>query len=176
MNAPGRGNWPRPVIPLEAVQQRFWTYVEKTNGCWLWKGGTHPGGYGVFNLPKTEMTAARKERAHRLAWVWAYGLIPPDKYVCHRCDVPACVRPAHLFLGAQSENVRDAIDKGRMWEGADHPLAKLTPEAVRDIRRRAADGEINYRIARAHGVNSGTVWHVLNGLSWKAVMSEEPWW
>jgi len=170
------GGWLRPILPLDVVQRRFWSYVEKSDGCWLWKGGKHPRGYGIFNLPKTEAAPARKERAHRLVWTWERGLIPPGLNVCHRCDTPTCVRPDHLFLGSQSENIRDAINKGRLWEGSDHPLAKLTPDAVRDIRRRAAGGELHYRIAQSHGVNSGTIWHVVKGLTWKQVAAGENWW
>jgi hypothetical protein len=172
----GRGEWLRPVLSLEAVQQRFWGRVDKTDGCWLWTGTAHGYGYGLFNLPKTETAPARTWRAHRLSWVWEHGSIPDGLRVCHKCDVPACVRPDHLFLGTDNDNMRDAINKGRMWEGADHPLAKLTPDAVRDIRHRAANGEIPYRIALSIGINPGTVWGILNGLSWKAVEIEEPWW
>ena len=172
----GRGEWPRPVLPLGVVQERFWSRVDKTGECWLWKGFTHEWGYGLFRLPKSDTTPARMWRAHRLSWTWEYGPIPPGRFVCHKCDVPACVRPEHLFLGTHAENMRDAINKGRLGEGVDHRLAKLTPDAVRDIRQRAANGEIHYHIAKSHGVNSGTIWHVLQGLSWKAVTNEESWW
>jgi len=174
----GSGNWVRPVLPLDVVQERFWSYVEKSEGCWIWKGCTQPDryGYGVFWLPKSETAPARQVRVHRLAWTWAHGPVPRGKSVCHSCDVPTCVRPDHLFLGTPAENTRDAVNKGRMCKGVDSHLAKLTPEVIRDIRRRAGGGEPNYRIAQSHGVAASTVGRALSGLTWKAVTNEEPWW
>ena len=171
----GRGKG-KPLLPPEAVQQRFWSYVEKSEGCWIWTGGTNADGYGGFWLSKTETSSVRRKwRASRLAWIWEHGPIPPGMFVCHKCDVPACVRPDHLFLGTNRENMRDAASKGRVCKGVSHHLAVLTPEAVRDIRRRAANGEIHFHIAKSLGINSGTVWKILNGLTWKHVPAEEPW-
>jgi len=78
-----------------ALAEYFWTKVSDigTKGCWMWKGRTGRGGYGYFTYgPKTY-------RAHRLSWLITRGEIPEDIFVCHRCDVPACVNPDHLFLG-----------------------------------------------------------------------------
>jgi hypothetical protein len=108
----GHGEW--PVLSLETVQQRFWSVVEKTEGCWLWRYGTNLDGYGQFSLPKAKTTPARKWMAHRLSWTWEHGPIPSGLCVCHKCDVPPCVRPDHLFLGTHHENMRDAVRKGRM--------------------------------------------------------------
>lgn len=89
--------------------RHFWDYVEKTDtvdGCWLWTGCTDVDGYGVFrSRPPT--------KAHRFAWTLAHGPIPDGMWVLHSCDVPACTRPGHLFLGTPRDNVRDCIEKGR---------------------------------------------------------------
>jgi hypothetical protein len=51
---------------------------------------------------------------HRVAWELIYGSIPNGLNVLHRCDVPSCVNPYHLFLGTNSDNIKDAFRKGRM--------------------------------------------------------------
>lgn len=78
------------------------------SACWTWKfdhGGRRYPGF-VIN--------GKVHGAHRAAWVLASGLpIPAGLMVCHKCDNMRCVRPSHLFLGTQLDNVRDMISKGR---------------------------------------------------------------
>jgi hypothetical protein len=43
---------------------------------------------------------------------------PPGMKVLHACDEPACVRAAHLRVGSQAENLRDALERGRRRSGS----------------------------------------------------------
>jgi hypothetical protein len=88
-----------------AKMERFWNKVYKTESCWLWVGAKTPKGYGQF------CHEGKIRRAHRLAYVLAFGEIPAELFVCHKCDNPSCVRPKHLFLGTNRDNVMDAIAK-----------------------------------------------------------------
>ena len=92
------------------IEQRFWTKVRKTDGCWLWTGGVfQANGYGQVSVNR------RPDLAHRVAWRLSRGPIPVGKWVLHHCDNHRCVRPDHLFIGDQFANMRDMAAKGRQW-------------------------------------------------------------
>lgn len=105
------------------VKERFLEKIDKQpNGCWLWTGAIGKDGYGIVKAECVTMSA------HRLSFI-LFKQEPGDLQVLHRCDVPNCVNPEHLFLGTQQQNLEDAIAKGRR---AAH---KLTDEQVREIRK-----------------------------------------
>lgn len=81
------------------AEERFWTKVRKTSGCWLWTAGKRGGGYGSFYLD------GRNRAAHRVSYEWANGPIPADLVVDHVCRTPACVRPDHLRAVTQRDNL-----------------------------------------------------------------------
>ena len=93
---------------------RYWEKVDRRepDECWPWTGEVNNQGYGRFNL----WHDGRRTRllAHRLAVVLAGTLLPERMKVLHRCDNPPCVNPAHLQIGTQGDNMRDALSKGRL--------------------------------------------------------------
>ena len=112
-----------------SLADRFWMKVEKSDGCWLWKGVFDGVGYGQlgFNYKHVE--------AHRLSWEIHHGQIPEGAWVLHKCDVRACVRPDHLFLGTHQDNVDDAVSKGRHLSGEQCHFSKATWALVEEARR-----------------------------------------
>ncbi len=138
---------------------------EPTTGCWLWTGLTDKDGYGRIVKP-----GKINARAHRVSYELHVGEIPSGMLVCHRCDVPACVNPAHLFLGTNRENLGDMAAKGRQWPfGIHHPLAKLTNERVSEIRTAHASGESQRSLARRYGLARPTIRNVVERTTWKHV-------
>lgn len=93
----------------EKETSRFWKKVQRNKDCWLWLGGTFGSRkYGAFAY-----RGKRPGYAHRFSYELHHGPIPEDRVVMHTCDTPACVNPAHLVLGSQRQNIRDAVEKGR---------------------------------------------------------------
>lgn len=101
----------------------FWSRVDTSGECWLWTGAKTELGYGLF------LDNRRRLRAHRVAYALTYGEFPDELVVCHRCDNPRCVRPNHLFLGTQTDNLADMTAKGRRARG-DTSGAHLHPERL----------------------------------------------
>ena len=155
----------------KTLAERFWPKVEKGEGCWIWKGASLVTGYGSITLPYSPVLGRPRTHilAHRASWELAHGPIPPGMFVCHRCDNPPCVRPDHLFLGTQFENMGDCAAKMRHVVGNKHPHSKLNPDAVREIRRLRSEGLTQPQIAVRFGVAVITVCKVLKGYSWAHV-------
>jgi len=118
---------------VQSLAVRFWGHVDKSDigGCWLWIG-TRSRGYGHFTLNETRSP----ERAHRTAWRLVHGNIPHGIFVLHRCDNPACVRPDHLYLGTQADNIRDAFRKGRI----DTKRASVVSAVKQRVRMQCPNG------------------------------------
>jgi hypothetical protein len=95
----------------EKVIEKFWAQVKKASepdGCWEWQAGKSPSGYGrIWDGQKNLVASRFSYELHK-------GVIPKGYFVCHHCDNPACVRPDHLFLGTQKDNIQDAKQKGRL--------------------------------------------------------------
>lgn len=154
-----------------SVQDRFWSKVEKTDGCWEWTRGLNTYGYGLFQY-------GRSIQAHRISWMMSHGEIPKHLRVCHHCDNRKCVRVDHLFLGTDKENMQDAAKKGRMrWKegyakisGARSGRSKLSEEDVRLAREIKMRQDISYRrLSRRFGVTHGSLRRAILGISYKDV-------
>ena len=152
--------------------ERLFSWVTKTDTCWLWIGRRNNNGYGLIGMRVTSMKW-RTDLAHRVSWSIVNGPIPAKMCILHRCDTPLCVRPDHLFLGTQQENLADMRLKGRARYGVSlgesHPRAKLKETDVIIIRQRASAGESGASIARSFNMDQYTIRDVINRSHWKHV-------
>lgn len=162
----------RPQESLEQILSldflsRFWLKVNKTDICWLWTGAHNEHGYGLINSKMRILV-----KAHRASWIIHNGPIPDGLWVLHDCpggDNPSCVRPDHLWIGNQIDNMNDMAEKGRSGR------AKLNPQLVTEIRNLYLTTDIGHNaLARQFNVDKKTVFNILHGLIWKHVPSTKP--
>ena len=116
-----------PRKPEHEKKIGFWVHVQRSDGGWMWTGGAR-GKYGQSSRLGKSLSA------HRHSWILHYGPIPDGLFVLHKCDVPRCVRPDHLFLGTHQKNMDDMYAKGRGPTG-DRNGSRTHP----DRRQRGAD-------------------------------------
>jgi len=96
----------KPIPKL--IEDFHGSYIPEPNsGCWLWDGPLDTHGYGVVSVRH------RHYKATHVALAISDRPVISPKVACHKCDVPACVNPAHLFVGTKKENTRDSMTKGR---------------------------------------------------------------
>lgn len=155
-------SFPRDRGELLKRAEVFWSHVNKSGDCWLWTAAIGTDGYGRWSIQNYWHL-----RAHRAAWIIAHGDIPDGKWVLHRCDVPLCVKPSHLFLGTVQDNVDDLWNKGKGLSGERHPGAKLDWERVRLIRKLYKRGTAGRELARLFSVDHALIHMIVHGKVWK---------
>lgn len=162
----------RPRLTDEQAIENFWSKVEKTDGCWNWKGPINTKGYGNYNSLKTNGLFDSR-LAHRISYYIVNGEYDRELKVCHACDNPLCVNPNHLFLGTQSDNMQDCSNKGRNGQqnnpikGEKHGRSKLDWGKVREIRKMYAEEKISKsELARQYDVDHKQIRNILNNINW----------
>lgn len=174
---------PRITPPNE----RFLRHIDRSGGvdsCWLWTAAIVRG-YGAFHVIRSKSV-----KAHRFAYELWIGPIPEGMCVCHTCDNPRCVNPAHLWLGTNAENTHDKIAKGRAryigqynpargernghvthpertLRGESQHASKLTAELVRAIRADYGTGTTSCsELGVKYGVSNSTIHRIVRRTAW----------
>ena len=184
---------PQEIKLTPAQEARFWAKVDK-NGpiqphmqtpCWIWTAYKNKDGYGRFGVGDKILSA------HRVVWTFTHCPIPNDNSphgicVLHRCDLTSCVNPDHLFIGTQTDNIRDRESKGRgnhtcgekhhmrihpeKAQGEANGRAKLTIEQIIDIRTiYAAGGTTQRHLATLFGMSEPTINQIIRRKKWAHV-------
>lgn len=150
--------------------KRFQKYVTPFGDCWEWTAGLFDNGYGQFRVGK------KKVKAHRFSFRVFKGRLLNTELACHECDNPRCVRPDHLFAGTEKDNSQDREKKGRgvinfkPFFGVNNPASKLTPEKVKQIRKRRATQNLSYsQLSKEFQISESQVANIIKNRSWKDV-------
>lgn len=151
----------------ERDKERFTRKVNtRENGCWNWSRKT-ASKYPMFKLGRLDFIASR------IAFKIEYGHTPEEMDVCHSCDNPRCVNPAHLFLGTAQDNADDMVKKGRHRtnpaRGSDSGPAKLVENQIIQIRELRKCGVPVREIASIFSISWRNIYNILAGDTWRHI-------
>jgi hypothetical protein len=164
------------VLKLLPSKEEFESYVERIPfaGCWIWSRSRGQQGYGDFKR------GGKNYQAHRYSYQLYRGEVGWH-HVLHKCDVPGCVNPEHLFLGSNQDNIADSVAKGRRkgrprtrpsgliykrpdrkcYEGR-RKISLTQREEVKSLR---SSGVSAREIAARFGVSVPLIYMIVNGTS-----------
>lgn len=152
---------------------RLWSKIDvrSENECWVWQGAKTTAGYGVIRINYI------LKYAHRLTWMLHYKSdIPKKGQICHTCDNPPCCNPAHLFLGSQADNMKDAANKGRIKEkvhrGITHHTTHLKEKDIRKIRHLGQTDIPHQEIGNYFGISRMSVNDIIHKRTWQHIDPE----
>lgn len=150
---------------VKPIADRLWAKTAKRgpDECWEWLGWKHPFGHGQIGRGRKSDGLTY---THIAAWEVTHGPVPKGLCVCHRCDNPSCVNPAHLFLGDHATNMRDMIAKRRNSFGERH-AKKLLEAQVLEIRQALAAGETQQALADRFNVSRSMIGQLGRFGRWK---------
>jgi hypothetical protein len=163
---------PRKLPPAKVLEHLLSRTVQDGD-CWIWQGAKNAKGYGKFSVG-----GLKNLYVHRYVCEQFRGL-RAGQVAMHSCDRPSCINPTHLRPASSSDNMRDAVAKGRL-----HPvrpdLAKLAREGklknarlrvddIAEIRRRLALGEKQKSIADRFDVKFQAISKIKLGQRWSHV-------
>jgi hypothetical protein len=146
---------------VESVKRFFDSILPVTeSGCWIWDKHINKDGYGVYGANNKQYLA------HRVSYTFHVGDIPNNFHVLHKCDVPSCVNPSHLFVGNDKDNMVDKKNKGRTNIGSKHPSAKTNEKEVKQIKLLLNKGYSNSYIMNKYGLSKQIISNIKNKRTW----------
>jgi len=130
--------------------------IVSESGCWIWTGMQREG-YGRIIAKGSGKFIA----AHRYSFARYNGAILQEMVICHKCDVPSCVNPEHLWLGTRAENNADRDKKRRHVRHSRGGHTRHDPEVV----KAAVNSDLPLRkAAKFFGLSPGYLSVLRNGV------------
>ena len=163
------------VLPAKSWQWRTISFADRVylrvnkdadTGCHNFTGQLNTDGYGQIK------DRGRSVMVHRWVWEQSNGPIPAGLCVCHHCDNPRCINPAHLYAGTHQRNMQDKADRGRsnnVPRGHAHkrPRAKVTEKQVIAIKVALAAKKSQISQAVRFGVSRNLISEIYLEKTWR---------
>lgn len=146
------------ISTTRSLEDRFQLRVEEGDEAECWEMRT-----GDTDTRAKFRVDGRVETAPRAAYL-IRGTDPGEKQVNHTCDNPLCVNMNHLYIGTQSDNLQDAIERGRVPDrdhsGENNPNSKLSEDEVQEIRKRDKSAK---ELSDEYDVSIHTIYYIWSG-------------
>ena len=156
--------YPSQPLTRERIEQNVVRIPE--SGCWIWNGAVGCRGYGKLRSNYTQHSA------HKVSYELFRGPVEAGKYVCHHCDVRACVNPEHLFLGSPKDNQQDMAKKMRHAYGDKNGNSKLSEQQAKSILSLKDSGNTKTSVGEKFGVSRVAVAKIWSGELWPHLQAE----
>lgn len=138
-------------------------------------GQRKKGRYHALMLKHPQRVGAVQVSLHRVIWEFVHGPIPLGMQVNHVDGNTSNNSIHNLELTTSAGNIWHAIETGlrplcaAYGQGEANPRAKLTAEAVREIRALLREGEPQTVIAARWGISQGAVTDINRRRRWSHV-------
>lgn len=149
-------------------------YFANSNGHIRWgssgpvlKGSREAAtGYWRINL-RRGLPRPKRFRVNRLICEAFHGPAPSMQHeAAHNDHDLDNNRPANLRWATRKQNVADQIEAGTFIRGSRHPLSKLAPDQVLEIRA----SDLSHRLtAKRFGISKTLVGNIRRGITWKHI-------
>lgn len=148
----------------------FFSKTKEIGDCWIWTGSKNKLGYGLYK----SRSGGIPRRTHRISFeIFNCVDLKSDQHICHSCDTPSCINPAHLFVGNPSINSNDARVKGRLKRkigsaslGELHPKTFLKEQDILAIR---SSTQPTQEIAEKFDLHPNSVRGIRSKRTWKHI-------
>lgn len=165
------GYW-RNIKSIEIIRSSI--VLDEETGCMNWIGSKNQHGYGQFSSYCHKKKKSFVQRVHRFLTKQKAGReLSSHEFSCHTCDNPACVNPAHLYIGSAMDNSKDMMKRKGHYLAIDPTRSvrsKFTPEQVKEIRLEHKQGGITHAdLGRKYGIDSSVMSKIVRGLRYKHV-------
>lgn len=155
----------KKIVPIDRLLSKI---KKEENGCWIWLAGKDKDGYGLIDIDGDSV------RSHRYSYCYYnnidYKTLIKNDFILHKCDIPSCVNPDHLFKGTHKENMNDKVIKNRQIKGEGVNTSKLTYDDVKLIREELkVDTSLGRykRIGDKYNISYYAISKIDRGITWK---------
>jgi len=156
---------------LDNVKKRFMENIKvDSNGCWIWQASVYKDKCGRKTYGRFFTKLFPKEcKSHRISHLIFNGPISKDAYICHKCSIPTCNNPDHIYLGNHALNSQDMVDADRQAKGEHNGNSRYTKEIVLKARELRETGMSYAKIGLELNVHKSSIERFIKRKIWKHI-------